>query len=96
MPRPPLLGFFFMNAPLTPIMKINVTVALSMINESFHERTNPMMMAVIKPDTPLMKRPIFCPIPSWTRFMSELIRVVTSPDPRKSKKAMFCLKMARR
>jgi hypothetical protein len=28
--------------------------------------------------------------------MSEEMRVVTSPDPRKSKKAIFCLKIARR
>jgi len=67
-----------------------------MIPASLGERTKPTMIAVMKPDTPAMKRPIFWPMPSWTKFISELMRVVTSPDPRKSKNAMFWRKMARK
>jgi hypothetical protein len=77
-------------------MSTRATVADNIISDSFQDRMKPMMIAETNIDTPETKRPIFWPMPSWTRFMSELIRVVTSPDPRKSKKAMFCLKMALR
>jgi hypothetical protein len=39
-----------------------------------------MMTAETNVESPATKSPIFWPIPSWTRFMSELMRVVISVE----------------
>ncbi len=55
-----------------------------------------MMNAVTNVANAVTVSPIFSDMPSWIKFVSAVILVVTSPAPSLSKKAMFWRKMAAR
>ena len=66
------------------------------INVNFQYCIKPMTNAVMKVATAVSVRAIFSDIPSWTKLVSDVIRVVISPAPSLSKKAIFCRRMAAR
>jgi hypothetical protein len=59
------------------------------IRVSFQYVTKAMIKAEIKVEKPARVRPTFSEIPSWITFVSAVMRVVTVPAPRLSKKPMF-------
>lgn len=68
------------------------TMAMTVENRmrvSFQYLTKPMTNAETKVATAAKVRETFSLIPSWIRFVSEVMRVVTSPAPILSKKPMF-------
>jgi hypothetical protein len=58
--------------------------------------TKPITKAVMNVAIAVKVRPIFSLIPSWMRLVSAVIRVVISPAPSLSKKAIFCRNTAAR
>ena len=59
------------------------------INVNFQYFIKPITNAVMNVARAVRVRAIFSEIPSCTRFVSAVIRVVISPAPNLSKKAMF-------
>lgn len=50
---------------------------------------NPMTKAEMNVVSPVIVKPTFSEIPSWTRFKSAVMQFITSPVPSVSKNAMF-------
>ena len=59
------------------------------IRVSFQYLMNPIMKAVKKVARAVSVSAIFSEMPSWTKLVSAVIRVVISPAPSLSKKPMF-------
>lgn len=50
---------------------------------------NPITNAEMNVVSPVIVKPTFSEMPSWTRFRSAVMQLITSPVPSVSKNAMF-------
>jgi hypothetical protein len=82
------------NEPTAPNVTTMATTVEHRISVSFQYLMKPITTAATKVAMAVKVNPTFSEIPSWTRLVSAVMRVVISPAPSSSKKAIFCLRMA--